>query len=156
MTTVNPVGESTAMPGTPVMSGGLGGAVVSKPSPARVSARVLTFLQAVQMEVRKYHIDLNGVEFSPFIRDVTVSEKYYLKTPSEIVYGIEEAMLIAALSGSNSTPIGIGIGGGARRLLYIAVKRVIRESKLGKIYVVGLNANPAGNQAGRPGMEHRV
>lgn len=150
--------SASAMPGTPVMSGGLGGTVTpnSKDVPdsePRAGRRSLTFMHALRREcsVRKNQIDLSGVYYSPFVRDVTESPRYYLRDESQIVDDIENAMLSAAVEGRNKTPIGMGIGGGARRALFMAVKKVIREAKAGKINVIGINANPAGNQAGRPG-----
>lgn len=153
--------SASVMPGEPIMSGGLGGKVtpnsqdVSDASP-RAGRRSLSFLHALRREVARQQIDLGGVYFTPFVRDKTKSPRYYLKDPSQIVDELEQAMLVAAVEGRNKTPIGMGIGGGARRALFMAVKKIIREAKSGKIKVIGINANPAGNQAGRPGTGVRA
>ena len=152
---------ASSMPGTPIMSGGLGGRVtpnsknITNSSP-QSGSRSLTFMHALRREISKAQIDLNGVYYTPFVKDVEESPRYYLKDVSEIVGDIEQAILVAAVEGRNSTPIGIGIGGGARRTIFIAIKKIIREAKSDKIKVIGINANPAGDHAGRPGSRVRA
>lgn len=153
--------SASALPGNPIMSGGLGGTVTPRSASVPRSSggsgqRAMGFMHALQREVRSAKIDLSGIHYSPFIRDVTESPRFYLKDPSRIVNEIEDAMLRAAVMGRNRTQIGLGIGGGAKRVLFIAVKKMIREAKSGKIKIVGLNANPSGSQSGRPGLRARL
>jgi hypothetical protein len=139
--------------GTPILSGGLGGAVLSKRSNNSIKsgARKLTFMQALQQDVAGSGIDLSNVTVQPFDRSPDRYPGPTIKNPHELVQEIEDSIIDRVIARQNSTPCdGVSLSGGLKFVLFKAIKALIKSAVSGERYIIGISIDPAGDSAGRP------
>ena len=150
------------MPPTPILSGGLGGAVYPNtenvaPVPT-VNQKAKTFYQLLQGLLVKTNIDLGGIHISPY-EDVSspgdpgfnTNSAPTIKASNTLTLEIADAIVIASRNGDNSTPISGGLSGSSMRMIRRAIDAIKSAVKANEMRLIGVNSDPAGNADGRPG-----
>jgi hypothetical protein len=151
------------MPGSPILSGGLGGSTLPNTSIVRpvptLNRRAFTFFQLLQSRLKKTNVDLSGIHVSPYetvsgqgdVPGFNTNTAPQIKASNALALEIADAIIIAARNGDNSTPISGGISGAALRIMRRAIDDIKRSVIANEVRLIGVNSDPAGNADGRPG-----